>query len=409
VGVETDTNTGKPLRITHFLPAIRLADGGVARAVLDWCKVFAARGHSVCLICNDPQDVPADWLRPGSGAAAPGLPRCVVVSLRGGPFRHLHALQSSSVELAVLDQTDILHLHTPWELGNIRFSRAARRLGIPYVVSIHGMLDDWSMSQRTSKKRLYLALLGRSLLNRAACVHCTAESELSQARKWFDSSKNTVLPYIVDLAPVANLPGPEAGLSLIPRSMRERRKVLFLSRLHEKKGIDVLLRAVARLRDAGLPVVLLVAGVGDASYDKKLREIVGELKLSDHVVFLGLVTGTEKISLYQAVDLLALPTQQENFGLVLTESMACGTPVVTTQGTDIWQEIQTAGAVITDRTPEAFAAAIEKLLATPEDLADRGRRGRDWVLSSLAVEPLSRRYEALYRQMSSLRSEQHRS
>jgi len=273
-------------------------------------------------------------------------------------------------------------------------------MGVPYLLSVHGMLDDWSMSQRSVKKRIYLALAGRRLLNQSAAVHCTADAELAQAGKWFSRQTQTaVLPYLVDLTPFETLPGPAAGLELIPGPMRNQPKALFLSRLHEKKGVDVLIRAMALMRDAGTPVVAVIAGTGDAAYENELKALVFELKLSDRVAFLGMVRGIAKISLYQAVDMLVLPTQQENFGLVLTEAMACGTPVVTTRGTDIWKEIQTAGAVICDRTPEDIAREITSLLDNPRQRTDRGSSGRDWVLSTLATAPLSQKYELLYRRL----------
>ena len=349
----------RPIRIAHYLPAVRLADGGIARAVLDWCKVFAARQHAVSLICHDPLDVPRQWLDPGST----GVPHAVVVPPR------------SAGEIEALSHVDVLHLHAPWEVANLRFAANARRTGLPYILSVHGMLDDWSMAQRTLKKRIYLALAGRKLLNGAAVVHCTAEAELAQAKKWFTNPQTAVLPILVDLQAFENLPGPGMGLSLIPEAMRSRRKILFLSRLHEKKGVDLLIRATQHLRDSGVDAVTLIAGNGDAAYENQLRSLVVELDLGDRVAFLGMVNGTAKISLLQMVDLLALPTQQENFGLALAEAMACGTPVITTRGTDIWKEIQSAGAIITDRSPAAFAQAIRNLLIDESDRQQRGARG----------------------------------
>jgi glycosyltransferase involved in cell wall biosynthesis len=389
---ETRTMTASPLRITHFLPTVRLADGGVARTVLDWCKVFAERGHSVCLMCHDPADVPVEWM----GDPSPGLPRGVVIPRENSGLLPLQKLKINPLERDVLAPTDILHLHAVWELENVRLAKTARQLNVPYLLSVHGMLDDWSMSQRSRKKRLYLALAGKRLLDQAATVHCTAEAELAQARKWFTNPNTAVLPCLVDMSQFEHLPGKETGLALIPEAMRNKPKVLFLSRLHEKKGVDVLIRAAAKLRDAGIDAVTLIAGVGEPACENQLKALVNELNLSDRVVFLGMVRGIEKVSLLQAVNLLALPTQQENFGLVLVEAMACGTPVITTQGTDIWQELQAAGAIITDRTPDAFAKQITQLLQNPQQRAKLGADARNWVMSSLAVQPLGDKYERLY-------------
>lgn len=392
--VSDPPRSAKPLTIVHYLPEIRLELGGVVRAVLDWCSVFAARGHRVWLFTSDGADLPPTWI---NSPATNGQPRAVVL-----PPAAVGRFTLSSSALALLDpviaQADLLHLHAPWLPGNRALARLARRHGVPYGVTIHGMLDDWSMSQRRLKKQLYLTLLGRSFLHRAAWVHCTAQAELEQARRWYANPHSVVLPYLIDLTAFAHLPGRELGLSLLPSELRDQPKILFLSRLHEKKGLDLLMRAAAQLRDEGLSFVLLIAGSGEAAYEAQLRQLVGQLQLDHRVCFLGLIKGEAKISLYQAADLFVLPTHQENFGLVLVESLACGTPIITTRGTDIWKEMASAGGVVSALQPDALAAAMRQLLALPTpQRTDLGRRGREWVFEHYNMDHLASGYEQLYR------------
>ena len=383
----------KPLRILHYVPAVRLEQGGVVRSILDWCTVFAARGHQMSLVVYENKDVPRDWLD-----AKPHHPRAYIVPQPLPPLKLLSRPAIRQID-QLLQNTDVLHLHGPWLDGNRQIANLARARRIPYLLSTHGMLDDWSMTRRGWKKKLYMALAGRRTLNAATMLHCTAEAELAQACKWFDNPNTTVLPYLVDLSPFIHLPSPDAALAQLPASVRDLPKLLFLSRLHEQKGVDILIRAAGLLRDAGVSFVTLLAGSGDPIYEASLLALVAQLKLGNHVIFTGLLTGIEKLSLYNAADIFVLPTRHENFGLVLTEAMACGLPVITTRGTDIWQEIQSAGAIIADSTPESFAAQIKKLLDDPADRLARGTTGRDWVFANLAVEPLSQKYEALYRKL----------
>jgi glycosyltransferase involved in cell wall biosynthesis len=339
------------------------------------------------------KDLPADWVE-----RLPGKPHAYLVP---PPLRLINQLNKAALAQvgSLLRDTDVLHLHAPWLRGNYQVAQLARRSGVPYVLSTHGMLDDWSMHQRGLKKRLYMKWIGRRTMNAAAMIHCTAEAELAQARKWFDNPPATVLPYLVNLSVFENSPGPEAALALLPESARGLPRLLFLSRLHEQKGVDILIHAAALLRDTGKEFVLLLAGSGEAEYESYLRRLVSELKLGDHVLFLGLLTGDLKLSMYRAADLFVLPTRHENFGLVLTEAMACGVPVLTTRGTDIWREIQSAGAVISDSTPAEFARQIQTLLDDPADLSARGAAGRQWVHANLDMETLSRKYEGVYRSL----------
>jgi glycosyltransferase involved in cell wall biosynthesis len=383
------------LRCVHYLPRIRLEAGGVTRAVLDCCAVLASLGHAVTLATSDASDVPREWC---DAPPRPGVPRVALAPEPRGPFQRLPRSATAALD-DVLRGADILHLHEPWTGSNPQWAAAARRAGVPYLLSAHGMLDDWSMAQKRLKKQVYLALAGRRLLAGAARVHCTARAELDQARRWLPRDNGVVLPAVVALSEYATLPGPELARARFPASRAVGWKLLFLSRVHPKKGVDVLIRATAELRRRGRPCTALVAGPGDSAYVRSLEQLARDEGVADSVHFLGMTRGAEKVSLYQAADALVLPTSQENFGLVLVEALACGTPVVTTRGVDIWRELQEAGAEIAERTPAAIATAVESILARPDAQA-RGERGRRWVFDRLDPARVGAEYASLYEAIS---------
>jgi glycosyltransferase involved in cell wall biosynthesis len=383
------------IRCVHYLPSIRLEEGGVARAVLDFCGAFAALGHPTSLITGDAADVPAAWM--SASAQGAGTPRVVKIDAPGRTLGLLrHRAKSNAAE--ALRDADVLHLHAPWLQSNLQLASLARRTGLPYVLSAHGMLDDWSMSQKRLKKRLYLTLFGNRLFRNAARIHCTAQAELQQAGRWFGPEKGVVIPLIMDPAPFRDLPGPELARGRFAPLRGDEPKLLFLSRVHPKKGIELLLRAAAELRHRrGRPCTVLIAGPGEPTYVASLQTLATELGIDQATHFLGMVRGAEKLSLYQAADCFVLPTSQENFGFVLLEAMACGTPVVTTRGVDIWQELEGAGASIVERTADAVASAIERSVADPTAAAALGQRGRQWVLDYIEPTRVAREYETLYR------------
>jgi glycosyltransferase involved in cell wall biosynthesis len=388
------------LRIVHYFSGIKLELGGVVRTVLDWCLVLAARGHEVTLVTFDSPDVPADW------NGQNGKPKVVWIP---AAFRSNFFVPRQAVRIwrDVLTEADIIHLHTPWTASNIQMSRVARQLGVPYIVSIHGMLDDWSMSQRTLKKEMFLALAGNRYLRAAARLHYSASAEREQAEPRVPGSKGIVLPYLVDLTSFQTLPGREIAHAAFPALGGADPKILFLSRLHEKKGVHILIEAAGLLRQKGRRFKLLIAGTGSAQYENQLREQTRKLNLEDVVSFLGMVSGVEKISLYQSADLFVLPTQQENFGLVLIEALAAGTPVVTTKGTDIWQDIAAAGGTITEYTPAAISNALDRLLEDRGALPALGQRGREWAMQNMNTETVAAGYERLYAQVIQERLRRH--
>ena len=376
------------MRIVHYIPRIDLAEGGVVRAVLDTCTLTREAGYSVTLITRDAKDAP-DSLR-DSLVVLSGKP--ALLSRLSGP--------DLAVASRAIAESDAVHLHTPWDPANVQLARAASRSGKPYVVSIHGMLDDWSMAQSAPKKRLYLALAGRNLLEGAAFVHCTAEGERAQSARWYPRGRARVVPLVMDLAEYMTLP--DAGIAHARFAGVDWSKpvVLFLSRIHHKKGIEVLIDACAELARRGAAHSLVVAGTGDEAYTRSLVDRALERGIGDRAHFVGLVTGVEKISLYRAATVFALPTSQENFGLVLPEALACGTPVVTTKGVDIWPELESSGgALIADpATPEQFAQHIGALLGTRARRDEMGAKGREWVLSSLSAESVMGLYVEMYRE-----------
>jgi glycosyltransferase involved in cell wall biosynthesis len=381
------------MKIVQYLSEIRLELGGAARAVLDLCTALAERGHEVTQLTCDPADVPGSWV-----SGEPGHPRVERMERRARPLPRLSS--ASALKAAgEIERADVVHLHVPWDPICLQLGRMARRAGVPYVVAIHGMLDDWSMSQKGLKKRLYLALGGRRLLQEAAAVHCTAEAERDQSSKWYPRGRPVVVPLIFDVSEYEELPGPEVARREFASAFGDpgQAVLLFLSRLHPKKRPELLIEAAGQLRDEGVALKLLVVGSGEPGYERGLRRLVGRLGLDGQVEFLGFVSGRNKVSLYQSADLLVLPTSQENWGFVLIESLACGTPVVTTRGVDIWPELQSSGgAMIVDPTPSAIAAAVAGLIQDEERRRAMQRRGRAWVLKELNVDRVVARYEELY-------------
>lgn len=384
------------MRITHFLTRFNLADGGVVRAVLDMGQLLAARGHEVTVLTCDDTDVPDSWK--AGGAGVPVIRLVESPRLPGGLFARA---QLAGIE-PLVKQSEVVHLHACWTTANNQLGRMCRRMGVPYVLSVHGMLDDWCMAQKAPKKKIYLALGGRKTLEEAALVHCTAGAELEQSRKWYPKGRGVVVPLIFDLEPYRQLPGPElADAAFGPAGtgdiVPDRPVVLFLSRIHMKKGVDVLVRMAAELKERGIVCRTLIAGTGDAPYEREMRALIAELGLTDDVRLLGLVTGETKVSLYERADVFALPTSQENFGFVFPESLACRTPVVTTRGVDIWPELeQSGGAVIAERTPSAFADAVASLLPDADQRRLMGESGRAWVLEHLNPDAIAARFEGMY-------------
>lgn len=382
------------MNIVHFITWLDLEKGGTVRAVLDLSDHLCRKGHCVTILSCSNRDVPGHWDQREE------TPDVIVLTRSWNPLR---PLDSDSLRRAerVIGESDVLHLNGVWQQECRQLAGIARRLGTPQVVSTHGMLDDWCMAQRKTKKRLYHRFVLKGILEEAAAVHCTAQAEFDQSKKWFPPSRGVVIPLLFDMESMRQLPGPDPAKKAFPEVFVGRPLLLFLSRLHVKKGIERLIEAAKILSSQGIDYQLAIAGSGEARYVAGLKAMVTHNGLDENVKFIGFVTGVEKISLLQAAEIFVLPTSQENFGLVLTEAMACGTPVITTRGVDIWNELdQSGGAVITSLDPADIAYTITELLTDKARREHMSGVARSWVFQWLESSRVIGQYEELYRSVS---------
>jgi glycosyltransferase involved in cell wall biosynthesis len=382
------------MNILHYVESTDSRMGGVPRFVLDASRVMAAQGHRSRILTLDTTDTPEAWLADHDGSSLPTvtkLPRPALMGKLFGPAQ-LREIRSH------LAKADAVHLHCVWSVSTLQIAAAARQMGVPYVVSLHGMLDDWSMAQRAFKKRTYMAMGGRRMLEGAARVHATAQAEMDQSVKWYPNGSSAVIPCLMDLQAYRHLPSKDVAQAKFPMLADGDPNILFLSRVHYKKGCEHLIRAAAELSSRGVPGKIILAGSGDPEYIDRLKSLSRELGVDGRVHFVGQVTGEAKLSLYRNADAFVLPTSQENFGLVLIEAMACGVPIVTTKGVDIWSDVESSGAArIIEQDASAIASTIENLLSDRQRLKAMGETARPWVFNTYSEERLIGQYENLYR------------
>lgn len=364
--------------------------------MVDLCGALAECGHEVTLATLFGAEHPPNW-----GDGSPRRPRVIRVSDRAVRKKIMKTGILRMREFASetgLREFDVLHVHGVWDYWNIQVCAFARKCGVPYVVSCRGMLDDWSMRQSKIRKRVFLGVLGSLWLRRAAGIHFTSAGEQQQSSRWIRGRAEAVIPNLLDLRPFGDLPGAAAALERFP-TVDGCVRILFISRLHPKKGLDLLLRAVSILMSEGEPVSLLIAGSGDVKYVSAMRALAGALGLDEgRCKFLGQVSGAIKLSLYQSSDLVVLPTYQENFGFVFFEALACGVPLITTTGADVWQELHASGGatILSDVDPREVASGVRSLIHDPSRRHLMGKRGREWVFEELEASRLVSKFESMY-------------
>lgn len=280
---------------------------------------------------------------------------------------------------------DVVHVNTCWLPSCAMVQRWAQNKGYKVVLSPHGMLEPWILHRHYFVKKLPAILLyQKAVVKRADIIHATAESERDNL---------LALGWNKRIAIVAN--GVDVGSIKMKQSWRRTGKILFLSRVHPKKGIEFLIESAAAQKEENF--VVLIAGEGEPSYIETLKERARRLGISDKIIFLGGIYGDEKWRLYREADLFVLPTHSENFGIVIAEALASGTPVVTTIGTP-WQELSTLRCgwwteIGTHPTTEALRSFFS---LTEEELEQMGRRGRRLIEENYSTQKVARDMVRMY-------------
>ena len=302
----------------------------------------------------------------------------------------LRGMRGEWERLIVQLRPDVVHINCCWLPLTALSLLWAKKAGQRVVLTPHGMLEPWIMRRHYWTRKLpALLLYQRRAVKAADRLHATAESERNNLLRLGYNDRITVVPNGVDIDDIA-----------IKSSWKRRKEILFLSRVHVKKGINFLIEAAGRLRDRLDGYTIRIAGEGDTAYITELKDMASRLGVADMVTFEGGVYGERKWELFRQADVFVLPTYCENFGIVVAEALASGTPVITTKGTP-WDDLVTHRCGWwTDIGTDATTAALSAFIETPDDvLADMGARGRRLVedkYSAMAMaQAMTRMYASL--------------
>ena len=269
-----------------------------------------------------------------------------------------------------------------WQYHSFGAWRALGKAGIPYFVFTHGMLDPWfkrTYPLKHLKKWIYWPWAEYRVLRDARAVLFTSEQERLLARQsfWLYRAKECVVAYGTATPPDQASELRERFLVSNPQ-LRDRRVLLFLGRIHAKKGCDLLIRAFARIVPNEPTLQLIVAGPDQTRWAEDLKLLVHSLGISDRVVWPGMLEGAAKWGAFYTAEVFVLPSHQENFGIAVAEALGCGVPVLISDKVNIWREVcsNNAGLVGADTEDGTFKLLRDWLSLVPTQRTEMGRNAR---------------------------------
>ena len=364
------------MKIIHLIRTLDPAAGGPPQVIIRLAAAQANLGHELHLLAYSAADaqerVERELARvPHSGKLhihplpAPGL------------AEKLFASRARSAIAVVLPNADFVHLHGIWESMLKSGADLAWRGGIPYCFRPAGMLDPWSLQQKRWKKRLALALGLRKTLKRAAFIHALNADEARLIEPLQLGIPSVIIPNGVFLEEVEPLPAAGSFVSAHP-GLRGRRFVLFIARLHYKKGLDYLADAFAMVAPQSGDLDLVVAGPDEgakADFEGRIRRAGLERRV--HLV--GPLYGTDKFAALVDCTCFCLPSRQEGFSVAVTEAIAARAPVVISDACHFPQVAEANAGFVLPLDPSQFASAIIKIASNPQLAREMGQAGRGLI------------------------------
>lgn len=336
--------------------------------------------NSIVAFCEDGEVLPSDC-----------AVQCEVFPL--GRFRwtfdrHLRGRLERRLQSAAS-----IHIHGIWQEHCSIAASVARKLGIPYVISAHGMLEPWALNQKRWRKALYATLVERHTLARATCVRALTGAEAEHYRQFGFKGRIDIIPNGIHIPPEGDC---TAFLRQFP-ALRGRRIVLFLGRLHKKKGIDVLCHAWKSFGTSLHDCVLVFAGPDSPEAPGYTQRLVQELGLTGSVVFTGMLGEEMKWSALRAATVFVLASHSEGFSVAVLEALASAKPVIIGEACYFPEVAQSGCGWVTTPEPSRLARELGQCLRMNEaELSEFGRRGLEMIKTRYTWDKIGERMAALH-------------
>jgi glycosyltransferase involved in cell wall biosynthesis len=382
------------LKILHVIPTLDPRAGGPMLITSHIAAAQAMLGHDVHVMTYRSQD--------------DGVQRIIEENSRQNGFdrvtQHLlpyiswreRVLGNDALKLAkkIVPEMDALHIHGIWEPQLIHAARVARNYRIPYIVLLHGMLLPWAIQRGNWKKRLVLVLGAKKMLENGILQFGSRDEETA-TRALGHTNPGVIIPNGTSPEEVADLP-PAGTIRKLRPTLGDNPYVLFLGRLHEQKGIDLLLPAF-RIVSKKIPNAKLVIAGPDYGHSAEIQAQITFNGLEDRLILTGPIFGAEKLAALRDASCFCSPSRHEGFSLAILEALACGVPVVISPECHFPEVAEAGAGLIPPLEPPAIAEALCRMLEDVEFRNNAATAARNLVFTKYTWMQVAERIVEAYK------------
>jgi glycosyltransferase involved in cell wall biosynthesis len=385
------------MRILQIIPSLAFSHGGPTFAVIELSCKLINKGEEVTIFTTD-ADIKGRL----------NVPLNTPINIDGikvfyFPIQYLKYYRFSLPLVTALRKNipfyDLIHIHSLFQFSTLAASYYCQKYHKPYIIRPLGQLEPYALKRHYLKKKLYLFFFEFKNLERATAVHFTTEEEKKNFLKLGIRANSFVLPLGIDLDKFKRLPEYGNFRERYPE-LKDKKLILFLSRINFKKGLDILVKAFAKLCRDRDDIHLVIAGPDSEGYGKRVKKWLKNEGLLNRTTFTGMLLGKEKLAAFRDSDIFVLPSYSENFGLAVVEAMACGLPVVISNKVGIHREIQENNAgIVVECNVESLYQGIKFVLDNKDYTRQLSMNGKRLVADYYDIDKVINKMLEIYREI----------
>ena len=273
---------------------------------------------------------------------------------------------------------DLIHIQEIWHYAHFIAYRWAKTKGVPYIISIRGALEPWCLNYKRLKKKIFSILIQRKILSDAVAIHALTQFEAEHIKAFGINNRIVMIPNGINIEPYQRLPSRGEFEEKYPE-IKGKKMILFLSRIHPKKGLDILAKSFSNIARRREDAILVITGPDEQAHKKQIESMIMSEGIPNKVIFTGMLTGKAKLAALSRADIFVLSSYSEGFSNAILEAIACGLPVVITNQCHFPEVKECEAGLVIEPDVEQLNKSLEVLLDNSKLRIKMGNNGKKLI------------------------------